>query len=156
MPRIPQQNADAINNGEVERTGKRKAFEGYALVKMTEAEETDPKGSGYAGQDLTFEVIEPREVKGYKVWEYISYGETSNWKWAALFEAFGFTADSDTDEIIEAGDDPEDPAYVIIETTIEIQQKGKNKGRGKTKIQDYLDASIDENRKLIGVTLEDD
>lgn len=155
MPRIPQQNASAIANGEVERGGNRKAFEGYVLAKLVEAEETEEKESGYAGQDLKFEVIEPREVKGYYLWEYISYSPASNWKWMALFEAFGFEPDSDTDEIIEAGEDEDDPAYAILDCSIEIAQKGKNKGKGRTKIQDYLDPANDENKNLLGVTLAD-
>lgn len=155
MPRIPQENADAIKNGEVERGGNRKAFEGYALVKMVEAEETSEKESGYAGQDLKFEVVEPREAKGWYVWEYISYAPAVNWKWMAMFEAFGFEADSDTDELIDAGEDKDDPAYAIIDCSIEPVTKGKNKGKGKTKIQDFLDPAVEENRELIGVTMED-
>lgn len=154
MPRIPQGNAEAIANGEVERTGKRRAFEGYALVKLVEATEAEEKESGYAGQDLKFEVVEPREVKGYYVWEYISYNPNTNWKWQDFFDGFGFEPNSDTDEIIEAGEDSEDPAYAIIETAIEIQTRGKNRGRGKTKVVGYLDPSQAENRELIGVTLE--
>lgn len=156
MPRIPQQNSDAIANGEVERGGNRKAFEGYVLAKLIEAEETAEKDSGYAGQDLTFEVVEPKEVKGNKVWEYISYAPNTNWKWMGFFEAFGFEPDSDTEELIEAGEDSDDPAYVILDCSIEIQTKGKNKGRGRTKVQDYLDPASEENRNLIGVTLADD
>lgn len=155
MPRIPQENADAIKNGEVERGGNRKAFEGYALARLVEAEETDEKDSGYAGQDLTFEVLEPKEVKGNKVWEYISYAPAVNWKWMAMFEAFGFEPDSDTDELVEAGEDEDDPAYVILDCSIEITAKGKNKGKGKTKVQDFLDPTVQENKDLIGVTLDD-
>jgi len=156
MPRIPKETSDAIANGEIERGGNRKAFEGYVLARMTEAEETDEKDSGYAGQDLTFEVVEPRNVKGYKVWEYISYAPQAGWKWAALFEAFGFEPDSDTDELVEAGEDEADPAYVILDCSIEVQTKGKNKGKGKTKVQDYLDPTNPDNRDLIGVTLDGD
>ena len=155
MPRIPQENSEAIANGEVERGGNRKAFEGYALAKLIEAEETDPKDSGYAGQDLKFEVVEPRQIKGYFVWEYMSYDPRVNWKWMDFFEAFGFEPSSDTEEIIEAGDDSDDPAYVILECTMEVTAKGKNKGRMRTKIQTYLDPTNEENRELIGVTMDD-
>lgn len=156
MPRIPQENADAIANGEVERGGTRKAFEGYALVKLVEAEEANEKESGYAGQDLKFEVVEPRNIKGYYVWEYISYSPAANWKWMAMFEGFGFEPNSDTDEIIEAGEDANDPAYVIIECSMEVTSKGKNKGKMKTKIQDYLDPAQSENMDLLGVTMAED
>lgn len=149
MPRIPQEAADAIANGEVERKPRRRAFEGYVLAKLVEAELTDEKDSGYDGQDLKFEVIEPREVKGHYVWEFISHAPAANWKWMAFFEGFGFEANSDTDEIVEAGEDKDDPAYVILDCSIEIQTKGKNKGRGKTKIQDYLDPALAENRELV-------
>lgn len=150
MPRIPQENADAIKNGEVERGGARKVIEGYALVKMIEASETDVKDSGYAGQDLKFEVVAPKEHKGTWVWDYISYGDASRWKWMALFEAFGFEPDSDTDEIVDAGEDEENPAYAILDCSIETQTKGKNKGRQKTQVNDYLDPEVAENRDLVG------
>jgi hypothetical protein len=150
MPRIPQENAEAIKNGEVERGGARKAIEGFVLVKMIEAEETDEKESGYAGQDLKFEVIAPKEHKGTWVWDFISYGDSSRWKWMALFEAFGFEADSDTTEIVEAGEDEEDPAYAVLDCSIEVQTKGKNKGRDKTQVNDYLDPTNEENRALVG------
>jgi hypothetical protein len=150
MPRIPQENAEAIKNGEVERGGNRKAIEGYVLVKMIEATETDEKDSGYAGQDLKFEVVAPKEHKGTWVWDFISYGPSSQWKWMALFEAFGFEADSDTDEIVEAGDDEQDPAYAVLDCSIEVQTRGKNKGKDKTQVNDYLDPTNDDNRDLVG------
>jgi hypothetical protein len=149
MPRIPQENADAIKNGEVERGGNRKAIEGYVLVKMVEATETEEKESGYAGQDLKFEVIAPKQHKGTWVWDFISYGPSSQWKWMALFEAFGFEADSDTDEIIDAGEE-DDPAYAILDCAIEVQTKGKNKGKEKTQVNDYLDPTHEDNRDLVG------
>lgn len=145
MPRIPQENADAIKNGEVERGGNRKAIEGYVIARLVEAEETEEKESGYAGQNLKFEVTAPREHKGTWVWEFISYNPSANWKWMALFEAFGYEADSDTDELIEDED-----AVVVLDCAIEVQTKGKNKGQERTKIQDYLDAEDQENRDLVG------
>jgi len=150
MPRIPQENADAIKNGEVERGGNRKVIEGYVLVKMIEATETDEKDSGYAGQDLKFEVVAPKAHKGTWVWDFISYGPSSQWKWLALFEAFGFEADSDTDEIVDAGEDEENPAYAVLDCSIEVQTKGKNKGKEKTQVNDYLDPEVEENRDLVG------
>lgn len=150
MPRIPKENAEAIQNGEVERGGGRKVIEGYVLVKMVEATETDEKESGYAGQDLKFEAVAPKNHKGTWVWDFISYGPSSQWKWMALFEAFGFEADSDTDEIIEAGEDEENPAYAILDCGIEVQTKGKNKGKEKTQVNDYLDPTHEDNAELVG------
>lgn len=151
MPRIPKEIADRIENGEVERGGRgAKALQGYVLVKLIEAEESDVKVSGYAGQDLKFEVVEPRAHKGTWIWDYISYGEKSEWKWAAFWEGFGFSPDSDTDEVIQEGENEQDPAYAILEVSAEIQSKGKNKGRPRTRVEDYLDAAIEENRALIG------
>jgi hypothetical protein len=150
MPRIPKEISTAIENGEVEEGGGRRVYEGYALAKLVEAEETDEKDSGYAGQDLKFEIVRPRSAKGTPVWEYISYSPAAAWKWKSLFEAFGFEPDSDTDELIEAGEDESDPAYAIIDCVLETQKQGKNKGRDKTKIQDYLDPNDAENSDLVG------
>lgn len=152
MPRIPREIADKIKNGEVERGGRGgKALQGYVLARLIEAEEGDVKESGSAGQNVKLEVIEPAAFRGTWVWDYLSYSEKAEWKWDAFFEGFGFEADSDTDEIVEAGEDEQNPAYVVLEVSIEYQQKGKNKGRAKTRVEDYLDAENEENRKLIGV-----
>jgi hypothetical protein len=150
MPRIPKEVSDAIQNGEVERGGARKAIEGYVLVRAIEATETDEKDSGYAGQDIKFEVVAPKEHKGTWVWDYLSYGDSSRWKWMALFEAFGFEPDSDTDELVEAGEDESDPAYAILDCSIQVQSKGKNKGKEKTQVNDYLDPTAQENMDLVG------
>lgn len=150
MPRIPKEIADRIENGEVERGARGgKALDGYVLAKLIEAEEGDVKDSGYAGQNLKFEVVEPREFKGTWFWDYISYGEKSEWKWAAFWEGFGFDPNSDTDEVVQEGENEQDPAYCVMEVSVEYQSKGKNKGKPKTRVEDYLDATLEENRKLI-------
>lgn len=151
MPRIPRETADKIKNGEVARGGRGgKALQGYVLVRLIEAEETEVKDSGYAGQNLKYEVVEPKQYKGTWIWDYISYAEGAEWKWDAFFEGFGFEADSDTDEIVEAGEDESNPAYAVLEVAVEYQNKGKNKGKPRTRVEDYLDAEVRENRDLIG------
>lgn len=150
MPRIPRDAADRIKNGEVEQGGSRKPIEGYVQVKLIEATETDEKVSGYAGQDLKFEVVAPKEHKGTWIWDYISYGPTSEFMWMQFFDAFGYEADSDTDEIIDAGDDPNDPAYAILDCDIEIQTKGKNKDKPRTNVKEYLDGANPDNIALVG------
>ena len=150
MPRIPKETADKIKNGEVVRGKGKIALEGYVLARLIEAVEDDVKESGFAGQNLKLEVVEPKEFAGTWFWDYISYSDKSEWKWDAFFEGFGFEADSDTDEIVEAGEDEENPAYAICEVSVEVQNKGKRKGLPKTRVEDYLDAESAENRKLIG------
>lgn len=150
MPRIPKETAEAIANGEVERGGNRKAIEGYVLAKLIEAEETEVKDSGFAGQDLKYEVVAPKQHQGTWIWDYISYGDSSRWKWMAFFEAFGFEADSDTDEVIAEGEDPENPAYAILDCSVEVQIKGKNAGRERTIVNDMLSPEDEENRALVG------
>jgi hypothetical protein len=143
MPRIPQQNVDQIRNGEAGGGGNR-VVEGYVVARLIEAEEADVKDSGYAGQDLKFEVVEPREHKGTPVWEYMSYDPRASWKWEQFFDAFGYEPDSDTQELID------DEAEVILDCVLEVQKRGKNKGKERTKIQEYLDAEDSENRDLVG------
>jgi hypothetical protein len=150
MPRIPRETAEKIANGEVERGGARKAIEGFVLAKLIEATETDEKESGYAGQDLKYEVVAPKEHKGTWIWDFNSYGPTSEWRWDMFFDAFGYEPDTDTDEIIADGDDEENPAYVILDCSIEIQTKGKNAGKGKTVVNEMLDPQVEENRALVG------
>lgn len=144
MPRIPKEASDQIERGEA-GGGNRKAIEGYVLAKLIEAKESEPKDSGYAGQDLKFEVILPREHKGTWVWEYISYHPNATGMWEEFFDAFGYEYTSDTDEIVE-----DEAAVVILDCSIEQYAKGKRKGEDKTTVGGYLDPENEENRALVG------
>lgn len=141
MPAIPQENIDQINNGEADGPS-REAIEGFVVAKLIEAEETDPnEESGYAGQNLKFEVISPRKHKGSWIWEYMSYHPKATFKWRDFFDAVDYDYDSDTTEIIEEEEE------FVLECEPEMQQKGKNKGKFKTKVLEFLPAT-DENRAL--------
>lgn len=145
MPRIPKENQELIKNGEAGGGGPRKAIDGFVRARLIEATETEEKESGYAGQDLKFEVVAPRAYKGTWIWEYISYNPNTAWKWEAFFEAFGYEPDSDTDEIVE-----DEEAFAVLDCSIEIQTKGKNKNKERTTIDAFLDGEDPGNLALVG------
>lgn len=140
MPRIPQENVDQIESGEAEGGGRR-VVEGYVVAKLVEATESEEKESGYAGQDLKFEVTAPRQHKGTPIWEYLSYAPQASFRWRQFFDAVDYDYNSDTDEIIA------EEELFVLDCSLEIQTKGKNKGKPKTKIDEFLPAS-DENIAL--------
>lgn len=150
MPKIPQENVDQIERGDAEGGGgTRKPFEGFVLAKLIEVEETEVKDSGYAGQNFKYEIQGKGATRGTWVWDYISYAEASTFKFRELFDATGYTYDSDTDELVE------NEELVILEITAEMQTRGKSAGRWRLNVARVMEPS-DENMALLSVTFIDE
>lgn len=143
MPRLPDSTREMLEKGEEPQSAGRGAVdEGYYLVKCVKVVEADVKESGYAGVDWTFEILQPefqgeRKIKGKKLFDYISYSESAGWKIRQLFEATGYTFDSDMDELVS------DEAELVVEISTYTQQKGKNKGKLANQVEGYFEANED-------------
>lgn len=150
MPKLPKELAREMTEEGLGEGGpqNRGAIEGYVLAKVVEATEEDEKDSGYAGQTLKFEVLEPVAHAGDWIWDYLSYSPKSAWKWRRLWDATGFEYDSDTDELVE------DEIEVILYCVPEVQMRGKNKGKEKTTVEDYFDAQDDDTYALVGEKID--
>src|SRR5690348_1012812 len=114
--------------------------EGYYLLKVISDDEY--KGEEYDGVNLKFEVQSPRGYKGKWLWDRMSYSPKAVFRWRMLFEATGYEHDSDTAELVEAGE------LVVAFVSQGIQEKGKNKGQVVNNIDEYFEPS-DENRALV-------
>lgn len=144
MPKIPQSLAEDMEGGLGEGGPNREPVDGYCLAKVIEVDETDPnEDSGYAGQNIKFEVVLPKRHEGDYVWDYLSYSPKAAWKFRALFDATGYTYDSDTDELVE------EEELVILECHPELQERGKNKGKMRTKVDNYYSPDDEEIKALI-------
>ena len=61
---------------------------------------TDKEGQAGPYWVWEFEVTSPDEHKGRKLWANTSLSDNAVWKLKEMFDAFGYTTDSDTDELI--------------------------------------------------------
>lgn len=137
MVGIPQYLQDQMNNGEVDSTprGRGPIEAGYYAMIVSDAEE-DEKASG-PGANLTFKITRGAS-KGVELkFNWFSHGETSAWKWKQLFDAAGYTYDSDVEELIE--DEAEFVAYVEKD----IQTQGRNKGKFQNNVNEFKELNDD-------------
>lgn len=137
MVGIPAHLQDKMNSGEVDSKprGRGPIEAGYYAMKVVEAEE-DTKTSG-DGANLSFEVTRGPQAGAVLKFNWFSYGETSAWKWKQLFDATGFTYDSEIEELIE--DESEFVAYVEKD----IQTQGKNKGKFQNNVNEFRELNDD-------------
>lgn len=143
MVGIPQYLQDKMNNGEVDSNPRGRGGPvdaGYYAMKVVEAEE-DTKSSG-DGANLSFEITRGPCVGITLKFNWFSYGETSAWKWKQLFDACGFTYDSEAEELIDEG--CEFVAYVENEP----QSVGKNRGKPQNNVNEFRELT-DDTLKLI-------
>lgn len=137
MPKLPAKTQQAAEKAEVGGGGNAPLEEGVYVLRL---HGVDATGSGPAGPYWTFEY---RVVEGpdgpqngrRRLWDRISLSEKAAWRVKQLFTAFGFTLDSDTDEMI--GEHVK--AYVIQEPI----QSGNRAGQMGNSISEYLELPED-------------
>lgn len=133
MAGLPQYLQDKANNNEIDATprgrGGGPVDEGYYALRLTEVEE-DTKASG-DGANLTFEITRGPKQGVLLKYNWFSYGEASAWKAIQLFDATGFTYDSEYEEIIE--DKTEFVGYVELQP----QTRGKNAGKMQNNVNEF-------------------
>lgn len=125
MPKLPKERAEGANNQE---SGDYKPLKpGKYVFKLTEVEEgvTGEKSKNPGTDKWVWKLVvdkdyHPELRKGR--WqtaqsEHIPLSENMDWKMKQMFEGFGYTADSDTDEILE---DPEARIVGYVKTGKDI------------------------------------
>lgn len=99
MPKLDAEKAKKV--AEQEGSEFEALPEGIYVVKLNKVDvrqsKKDPTGPGYWAWEL--EVVDG-EFKGRRQWVNTSLKDTADWKMKEVFEAFGYTTDSDTDEIV--------------------------------------------------------
>jgi hypothetical protein len=132
MPKLPakvQENAEKADVG----GGRAPLEEGVYVLRL---HSVDPTGKGPAGPYWTFEyrVVEGPDgpIGGNKrLWDRVSLSDAAAFRVRNLYDSFGFTLDSDTDELI--GEHVR--AYVIQETI----QSGSRAGQIGNTISEYME-----------------
>lgn len=136
MPKLPKNVQDAAEAAEVGGSSA-PLDEGVYILRL---HSIDTSGSGPAGPYWTWEyrVVEGPDgpMNGRKrLWDRISLSEKAAFRVKQVFTAFGFTLDSDTDELI--GEHVK--AYVIQEPI----QSGNRAGQMGNSISEYLELADD-------------
>lgn len=142
MVGIPQYLQDKMENDEIKATGGGggPVDEGHYILRLTEVEE-DTKASG-DGVTCTFTIMSAKR-RGHELrYNWMSFSEKAGWKIRMLFDAAGYTYDSEFEELIE--DEAEFVGYV----TQQEQTQGKNAGKMQNNIEEFIKLD-DDSRHLI-------
>lgn len=125
MPKLPAETAKAAAESE---GGFAPIEEGRYEVELVSCKESPQDGeSGYKYWIWEFKVVGPDHV-GRRLWTNTSLAPQAAFRVREVFDALGYTLDSDTKEMIG------DRCVAYVEQ--QIQEKGKNKG----KLQNVIDS----------------
>lgn len=148
MPKINPEVQDGIKSGEINTDAPSyTVIDGYVLAQLVEVSETEVnEDSGYSQIVFDWEVV-AGEYDGETVRDWISQSPKAGWRFAQLLEATGYTPDTDMQELVDAEE------QVVLLCEPQMINKGKNKGKMKTNIAEFLPPTA-ENLELAGVEYE--
>lgn len=131
MPKLPKAAAKRVDEAEVSQFDalEEGTYIGK-LSKVTVSDQPGPSGAHY----WTWEFEDIHTLDGDKVpgrlWVNTSLAETADWKMKEVFDAFGYTPDSDTDEMIG-----EKVKLVVSQRVIE---RGARKGQTGNNVENVM------------------
>lgn len=130
---MPKLNAEKANQVErAEGGGSFEAFEeGEYVLKLAEVEAGETRETKDPKWVFKWKIAEG-ENEGRLLWEHCALTEKSMWKLKQIFEAFGVSTDTHTDDLIGK--------TVRAYVGQEVQQKGKNAGKMTNRIDQYYPA----------------
>lgn len=141
MVGIPKDLQEKIENGET--SGYTVLEEGHYLAQIVEAEEVPARNDkSYPYIKTVWRVLEPEEFEDEKLFLNLSFSPKAAWKLTEVFDALGYSYDSDFEEMIEA--EEEAVLYVIQE----LIDRGKRKGQVGSTVDSVLEPT-EENRALV-------
>lgn len=133
MPKLSEQQAAKVQESEALQGGFLLDPGRYA-ARLRACEEQAPKpGKEYPYWIWEFEGLHDEAGKQYpgRQWYNSSLSPDSAGFLKAIFEAFGYTADSDTDELLGE--------WVVLYLEVGTQQEGKNAGKRKNEITRFAE-----------------
>jgi hypothetical protein len=139
MVGIPQYLQDKANNGEIDATprvgGGGPVEEGYYAMVVSEVEE-DEKTSG-PGANLSFTITRGPKTGVILKFNWFSFSESSAWKMIQLFDAAGFTYDSEFEELVD------EKVEIVGYVELQPQTKGKNVGKMQNNVNAFHELNDD-------------
>lgn len=118
MAKLPKKVAAAADQAE---TGQFDALPAGPYAARLVEVKTDGEGAAGPYWVWKFEVVTPTEFEGRNLWANTSLSEKALWKIKEMFDAFGYTTDSDTDDLIN-----EVVKLIVVQRPIE---KGSRAGQ---------------------------
>jgi Protein of unknown function (DUF669) len=119
MPKLSKEIAKAVDSAESTGNGFAPLENGVYRVRLGEVKATTARSSGAPMWSWMFETVEA--PKGRRLWTNTVLGDTSFWKIAEIFDAFGVSTDTDTDELIGC--------TVEVDVTQRVIEAGDKKGQ---------------------------
>lgn len=96
MPKLPEEHAKRVD--EEEGSEFEALPPGKYIARLMDVNVSDSPGpSGFHYWTWEFEVVEPEDHKGRKLWENTSLSDKAAFRLKMVFDAFGVPADTDTD-----------------------------------------------------------
>lgn len=130
MPKLPAAAQEAAESAESMSFDP--IPDGVYTAKLTEVDDSVAPGPAGPQWKLTWEVTD-EEYKGRKLFERMSLSKAAAFKVKEIYEALGYTLDSDTDEMI--GD------QCKLAVSIGIIEKGTRKGEKSNNIDRHMSLS---------------
>lgn len=137
MPKLPQEEAAAVDEQEVQSFEA--LPEGIYLASLIEVEVRPGNVADYwswSFGDLVLMDVEPPKPYPGRQWVNTSLSENARWKMKEVFEAFGVSPDTDTDELIG------EPVRLVV--TQRVIEKGAKMGQLGNNVDAVLPAEPDE------------
>lgn len=99
MPKLPKKKAQSV--AQQEGSDFEALPEGTYVGQLVSVKVSDKPGpSGAHYWTWEFDVVEPEEHKNRKLFVNTSLSDEAEWKMKEMFDAFGYSTDSDTDEMV--------------------------------------------------------
>lgn len=98
MAKLPKAVAKRVNKAESSSSDFEALPEGRYTAKLNDVD-TTKEGAKGAYWSWEFEIVDG-EFKNRKLWVNTSLSEKADWKMKEVFTAFGYDADTDTDELV--------------------------------------------------------
>lgn len=136
MPKLPKKMAQTVEKAEEWGQGRQLLPEGKYAVRLFKVEERD----GQKAPQWSWWLTNAHDPEGteYPGVQFLntSLSEAAAGRLKQVFHAFGYSADSDTDEMVGE--------WVGIYVTQEVQKQGQNAGKTRNEIQYLFEFDPDE------------
>jgi hypothetical protein len=114
---------------------------GYYLARIESIERSSkPGGSGHHFHTVVWEIESPKEYKTRWIWDRVSESPSAAFRFRQMFDATGYTYDSDTDELIGE--------VAVLEVSQSVIERGDRKGELGNDVDRILESN-DETMKLV-------
>lgn len=130
IPKLSSKQAAAVEAATA-ASGNLLLEEGYYAVQLRSCEEREGTEYPYWVWEVHNIHDEDGALHPGRLWDNTSTSPKSTGFMKAVFEAFGYTSDTDTDEIVEDG------AWAQVYVTQVIQPTGKNVGQKRNEVQSW-------------------